>query len=154
MNEGGVPAHTAATRRNRAVRASRRVASASRRYLPALVIILLVSLAAGLFAGSYSHSLARPTPGSLAAGTVADEAVPPGFVSQLDRQIGTRLSLETYPSPYAAEQAIDTQRVFAVISDEGSPRAVVLEVVPAAGASIARLLSGAARPQPAPRTCH
>ena len=144
MNEGGVPAHTAATRRNRAVRASRRVASASRRYLPALVIILLVSLAAGLFAGSYSHSLARPTPGSLAAGTVADEAVPPGFVSQLDRQIGTRLSLERYPSPYAAEQAIDTQRVFAVISDGGSPRAVGLEVVPAAGASIARLLSGAA----------
>lgn len=144
MNEGGVPAHTAATSRNRAVRAIRRVASASRRYLPALVIILLVSLAAGLFAGSYSHSLARPTPGSLPAGTVADEAVPPGFVSQLDRQIGTRLSLKTYPSPYAAEQAIDTQRVFAVISDGGSPRAVVLEVVPAAGASIARLLSGAA----------
>src|SRR5690349_19045942 len=101
MNEGGVPAHAAATRRNRAVRASRHVASASRRYLPALVIILLVSLAAGLFAGLYSHSLARPTPGSLAAGTVVDEAVPPGFVSQLDRQIGTRLSLETYPSPYA-----------------------------------------------------
>jgi hypothetical protein len=104
MNEGGVPAHTAATRRKRAVRASRRVASASRRYLPALVIILLVSLAAGLFAGSYSHSLARPIPGSLAAATVVDEAVPPGFVSQLDRQIGTRLSLERYPSPYAASR--------------------------------------------------
>lgn len=122
-----------------------RVAPFLRRIQPALIIIPIVAVAAGLFAGSYSYSLAHPAPHRLAVATVADGGTATRFIAQLDKELGTRLAVTSYTSAHAATGAVDAQRVFAVIRPEGSSnQAVQLEVVPAAGAYVARLLTGAA----------
>jgi hypothetical protein len=104
-----------------------------------------VAVAAGLFAGSFSYSLAHPAPHQLTVATVNEDAATASFIDQLDRQLGSGLALKSYPTPQAAAQAVDEQQVFAVIgSDASRTRGVRLEVVPAAGATVSRLLLTAA----------
>ncbi|WP_404819421.1 ABC transporter permease [Streptomyces marincola] len=110
-------------------------------YLPALVVVLIVSASAGLFAGSYTYAMANPTPRHLPVAVVGepDEA----FLGALRQRLSASLDrrhFDTYPQ---AVEAVEAQRVFAVVRErEGRTE---LAVASAAGAPVAELLARDAR---------
>ncbi len=115
-------------------------------FLPAVVIMLIVSAAAGLFAGSYTYAMADPAPRHIPTAVVG-ETDPGGrreaFVRGLEKQLDSSLALHRYPSYAAARDAVEAQEVFAVLR-LSKEDAVELGVASAAGASVAQLLEKAA----------
>lgn len=114
------------------------------RYLPAVVLIVIVSAAAALFAGSYSLAMAHPTPHRVPVGVVGRDPVVARFVTALDAQLSTRLEVHTFPDHQAALGDVERQRVFAVLERRPPGDHITLGLVPAAGASIARVIGAAA----------
>ncbi|WP_327699111.1 ABC transporter permease [Streptomyces sp. NBC_00459] len=111
-------------------------------YLPASVLVLIVSAAAALFAGAYSYSSANPVPHRVPIAVVGSSAQDTAFVQELDRRMGTTLDARSYDTTAAARHAIDEQHAFAVL-DAGRGSAT-LDVASASGVSIARLFDEAA----------
>ncbi|MCX5384428.1 ABC transporter permease [Streptomyces sp. NBC_00083] len=115
-------------------------------FFPAVVLVFILSAAAGLFAGSYTYSMANPTPHHIPTALVA----PPGsvqaekFVAGLDKALNTSLALHPYEDERAARQAMEEQTVFAIV--DVRPDGVHMDVAGAAGASVAQVLTQAAPP--------
>ncbi|MEU9397919.1 ABC transporter permease [Streptomyces sp. NPDC048324] len=119
----------------------RRTGPVVRRTMPAIVITVIVAAAAGLFAGSYSFNLAHPTPHRVPVGTLMHDRVNERFIAAWDDRLNTELVVRVYPDETSALHAVDTQEVFALVrSKAGSDYDVALQLVPAAGASVARVL--------------
>ncbi|MEE4544731.1 ABC transporter permease [Streptomyces sp. V4-01] len=114
-------------------------------FLPATVLVLLVAAAAGLFAGSYTYNMANPTPRRIptaVTGVPASEAEHVRFVAGMEQALGASLKLHHYSGFAAAEEAVEEQKVFAILREDG-PRAAAphLYVSSASGASVAQLLA-------------
>ncbi|GAA4831877.1 ABC-2 transporter permease [Saccharopolyspora rosea] len=111
-------------------------------FLPAVVVSLIVSCAAGLFAGSYCWAMANPVPHHIPTAVTGSSAQGARFVDALEHRLNTSLALQRSPDVAAARQAVAEQRVFAIV--EQQPGDVRLDVAAASGASVARVLSQAA----------
>lgn len=110
-------------------------------YLPAIVLLFILAAAAGMFAGSYTYAMANPTPHRIPAALVKE---PPAlrdrvFVTAMEKALNTSLELHTYDTAAQAREALDEQKVFAILSDDG--RGVRLDIASASGASVAQLLA-------------
>ncbi|MEU3185586.1 ABC transporter permease [Streptomyces sp. NPDC006923] len=120
----------------------RRRAFVESRFYPAAVIVFIVSVAAGLFAGSYTYAMANPTPRDIPTAVVGapkSEARRAEFVEGMERALGASLRLRQYPDYARARQAVEEQQVFAILRDHrGRPE---LDVSSASGASVAELLA-------------
>lgn len=113
-------------------------------FLPATVLVLLVAAAAGLFAGSYTYNMANPTPRRIPTAVIG---VPPSeikheqFIAGMEQALGASLKLHHYDDFAAAEEAVDAQKVFAILQEPGPAPAPRLYVSAASGASVAQLLA-------------
>ncbi len=111
-------------------------------YRAAVVVLLISAASAGLFAGSYTYAMANPTPRRIptaVTGTPVSQARRAAFVAGMERQLGASLDLNRYPTYAAAREAVEEQRVFAILWQRGGrPR---LDVSGASGASVAELLA-------------
>ncbi|MBN3932040.1 ABC transporter permease [Streptomyces verrucosisporus] len=123
-------------------------------FLPATVLSLLIAAAAGLFAGSYTYAMADPTPRRIpvaVVGATGDASVnrerAQAFAAAIGEDLRSSLELREYPTAAAAGEALESQKVFAVLRIPGDPdrERPVLEVSSASGASVAELLTEAAR---------
>ncbi|WP_227982343.1 ABC transporter permease [Nocardia spumae] len=116
-------------------------------YLPATVLLLILAVAAGLFAGSYTYILANPTPHRIPVavvdGGVAVPAAGRSFLDGMNGVLNGSLHIMRYPSTATARDAVQAQQVFAIL-DVRSPERVPVEVSGASGSSVAEVVSGAA----------
>ncbi|WBB64526.1 ABC transporter permease [Streptomyces sp. WMMC500] len=111
-------------------------------FLTPVVLVLLLAAVAGLFAGSYTAAMANPTPRDLPVAVVGDVAAEPGaraFVRGLEDATGASVELRPYATYAQARNAVEEQRVFAILR-VGQDR-VRMDLSGAAGASVARLLT-------------
>lgn len=110
-------------------------------YLPATVLVLLVTAAAGLFAGSYTYALANPTPRHIPIAVVGPEqdASVQRFLTEMQRSLGDSLAVRGYDTAAAARSAIEEQQVFAIVTARAP--GVHLDISSASGQSVAQLLS-------------
>ncbi|MBO8189517.1 ABC transporter permease [Streptomyces spirodelae] len=114
-------------------------------FLPATVLVLIVSASAGLFAGSYTYAMADPTPHGVPVAVVGEPDTArdrTAFVTGMEKALGSSLKLRRYRTQAAAEHAIEAQQVFAIMRAE-QPKGVELDVSSASGASVAELLEEA-----------
>ncbi|MFG3280762.1 ABC transporter permease [Streptomyces sp. NPDC048111] len=113
-------------------------------FLPAVVLVFILAAAAGLFAGSYTYTMANPTPHHIPTALVA----PPGstqakeFVAGMDKALNTSLEVRPYADVPAARHAMEEQSVFAIL--DVRPQGVRMDVAGAAGASVAQVLAQSA----------
>ncbi|WP_431948535.1 ABC transporter permease [Actinacidiphila sp. bgisy167] len=114
------------------------------RFRPAVVIVLLLAVGAGLFAGSYSFAMAHPTPHHIPVAVVDDSPSARRFVARMDAELSTRLVQRRFATRAAAVDAVERQRVFAVVQTKAENGAISFDLVSAAGASVARVLAAAA----------
>ncbi|MFD5627462.1 ABC transporter permease [Streptomyces sp. NPDC127072] len=114
-------------------------------FLPATVLVLIITAAAGLFAGSYTYTMANPTPRHVPTATVGeyDEERGRAFVDGMEKALDASLRIRSYESRAAAVRAVDEQKVFAILDVRESGRQVTLDVSGASGASVATLLAEA-----------
>ncbi|MEV5709812.1 ABC transporter permease [Actinoallomurus sp. NPDC052274] len=112
-------------------------------FLPAIVLMFIISAAAGLFAGSYTYSMANPTPHSVPAAIVGNyrPAGAKAFITGLEKALNASVKIYPYESRAAAVDAVDAQRVFAIFEFRDSGREVTVDVADASGASVAQLLA-------------
>ncbi|OIK24462.1 membrane protein [Streptomyces malaysiense] len=115
-------------------------------FLPASVLLLLISAAAGLFAGSYTYAMANPTPHSIPAAVTGPYDRPPvrTFLTGMEHALSASLKLHPYANRAAAVRAVDEQRVFAVIDAPSGTGPVRMDVSAASGATVAQVLGEAA----------
>lgn len=118
-------------------------------FFPAFVLVFILAAAAGLFAGSYTSTMANPTPRHIPTAVVGAETGPDGappeekvFADGMEKALNSSLRLTAYPSYDAAKRAVEEQQEFAILSPHG--RGVQLDVASAAGSSVAQLLTTAA----------
>ncbi|MFF4240991.1 ABC transporter permease [Actinomadura geliboluensis] len=109
-------------------------------YLPAVVLLLILTTAAGLFAGSYCYAMANPAPRDIPV-AVTGQGQSTAFLQALDDHLDASLSVQRYPTYAKAEDAVQEQRAFAIVVLNG-PQAT-LDTAAASGASVARLLTQA-----------
>ncbi|MFD3453332.1 ABC transporter permease [Streptomyces sp. NPDC058691] len=114
------------------------------RFRPALVLVPILAAMAGLFAGSYSFAMAHPTPHRVPIAVVNESPAVRTFASGLDAGLSTQLEERPFATRAAAVEAVEQQHVFAVLQAGPGGKGVALELVPAAGASVARVLAAAA----------
>ncbi|WP_067825989.1 hypothetical protein [Actinomadura kijaniata] len=106
-------------------------------FVPAVVLTLILAAAAGLFAGTYTYAMANPGPHRIPVAVTGDP--PQRLLAAMRRELGASLVVHRYPDRAAALRGVEEQTVFAVF--DGSE----VDVAGAAGASVARLLTQAAR---------
>ncbi|WP_234434194.1 ABC transporter permease [Streptomyces sp. NRRL F-5126] len=117
-------------------------------YLPAVVLVFILSAGAGLFAGSYTYNMANPTPRHIPTAVVGSDATPPAraFTAGLEKALNTSIALHSYGSRTAALHAVEEQKVFAIVTfrESGGRTTVRMDVASAAGQSVAQVLAQAA----------
>ncbi|MFI5852500.1 ABC transporter permease [Streptomyces parvulus] len=115
-------------------------------FWPATVLVLILAAAAGLFAGSYTYSMADPTPRSIPTAVVGsyDQARGRAFLDGLEQALSASVKVHTYDTRTAAVGALQDQEVFAIFELREGGRTAVLDLSSASGASVAELLSEAA----------
>lgn len=115
-------------------------------FLPAAVLVLIVTAAAALFAGSYTYTMADPTPRSIPTALVGSPAQPEGrrFLDGMEKALDTAVKIRPYGTVAEARTAVEEQRVFAIVDVRKGERAVVLDLSSASGASVAEVLAEAA----------
>ncbi|MEU9098457.1 ABC transporter permease [Streptomyces sp. NPDC048361] len=115
-------------------------------FFPAVVLVFILAAAAGLFAGSYTYTMANPTPHHIPTALVAPPGSPEAekFVAGLDKALNTSLALRPYQDVPSARHAMEEQTVFAIL--DVRPDGVHMDVAGAAGASVAQVLTQAAPP--------
>ncbi|MFI9030344.1 ABC transporter permease [Streptomyces sp. NPDC053560] len=113
-------------------------------FLPATVLIFILAAAAGLFAGSYTLSMANPTPHRIPTALVGapDDARGKAFVQGMEKALNASLELHEYRTYAQAREAVDEQKAFTVIRVDGS--GVRMDLASASGASVSQLLQQAA----------
>ncbi|MEU1151097.1 ABC transporter permease [Streptomyces sp. NPDC005863] len=124
-------------------------------FLPATVLVFILAAAAGLFAGSYTYSMAKPTPHHIPTAVVnsSDSARGKAFLEGMEKALNASLEVRRYGSRAAAREDMEEQKVFAILdvprgpeesSDKSSGKAsgkVMLDVSGASGASVAQVLA-------------
>ncbi|MEU8958716.1 ABC transporter permease [Streptomyces sp. NPDC048518] len=124
-------------------------------FLPATVLVFILAAAAGLFAGSYTYSMAKPTPHHIPTAVVnsSDSARGKAFLEGMEKALNASLEVRRYGSRAAAREDMEEQKVFAILdvpsgSDESSEKSsgrasgkVTLDVSGASGASVAQVLA-------------
>jgi hypothetical protein len=107
------------------------------------VLVFIVAIGAGMFAGSYTYAMADPTPHQIPLAVVGSTGPVQraAFVAGMESALRTALELRDFPTFEAAVEAVEEQQVFGVIQVEG--RRARLNVAGAAGASVAELLKEA-----------
>src|SRR3954449_5895857 len=141
---------------------ARRCVIAARRRVPRLVrgrqwspseravlIAVLAIVMGSLFVTTYSLALGDPVPHRIDAAPVGDAAAHPRMVASVEAVARDSLVFHRSDSLAAALQAIDWQRVYAVL--DLSARRPTLYVASAAGASVARLLEQISAADPSVR---
>ncbi|OEJ61743.1 hypothetical protein BGM19_30705 [Streptomyces agglomeratus] len=110
-------------------------------FLPALVLVFILALAAGLFAGSYTYTMANPTPHRIPTAVVGSLESGGGraFVTGMEKALNTSLVLTRYATYAGARDAVDEQDEFAILRPRGP--GVELDVAGASGASVAQVLA-------------
>ncbi|WP_171169247.1 ABC transporter permease [Streptomyces sp. I05A-00742] len=111
-------------------------------FLPATVLVLIVSAAAGLFAGSYTYAMANPTPHRIptaVTGVPTSEIKRVEFVQGMERALDASLELHHYDSDAEAREAVEEQKVYAILRPV-PPHGAALDVSGASGATVAQLL--------------
>ncbi|MEU6369527.1 ABC transporter permease [Streptomyces sp. NPDC046931] len=111
----------------------------SSRFMPAVVISLIVAVLAGLFVGAYSWAMANPVPHRIPVAVTGGSVKGERFVGALENTLRTSLALHPYPDYATARAAVDAQREFAIL--QRRPAGVDVDVASAAGASVARVLA-------------
>lgn len=111
-------------------------------FLPATVLVFILAAAAGLFAGSYTYSMANPTPHHIPTAVVGaqDSARGKAFLGGMEKALNASLEVRRYDSVAAARQGVDEQEVFAIV-DAGPGDRVTFDVSGASGASVAQVLA-------------
>ncbi|WP_077800680.1 hypothetical protein [Streptomyces sp. JHA26] len=112
-------------------------------FWPATVLVLILAAAAGLFAGSYTYSMADPTPHSLPTAVVGSYAQGRGkaFLDGLEQALNASVKVHPYDSTAEARDAIEEQKVFAIFELHENGRSAVLDLSSASGASVAEVLA-------------
>lgn len=112
-------------------------------FLPATVLVFILAIAAGLFAGSYTYTMANPTPRHIPTAVVGPPESPHGkaFVGGMEKALNASLQLHAYDSYAEAKEGIEEQEVFAILRVR--ERSVELDVAGAAGAQVAQVLEQA-----------
>ncbi|MEU1039944.1 ABC transporter permease [Streptomyces sp. NPDC005907] len=115
-------------------------------FLPASVLVLILAAAAGLFAGSYTYSMANPTPRHVPTAVVGayQEGRGKAFVDGMEKALDASLAIHAYDSRAAAVEAVDDQEVFAILEVREAGSAATLDVSGASGASVAEIIARAA----------
>ncbi|MEU0126853.1 MULTISPECIES: ABC transporter permease [unclassified Streptomyces] len=110
-------------------------------YFPAVVLVLIVSAAAGLFAGSYTYAMANPTPHRIPAAVLDGPRAPHAaeFVKGMESALDASLELHRYPDGAQARAALDEQKIFVILRSTGN--GVLMQVAGASGATVAQLLA-------------
>lgn len=108
-------------------------------HLPALVVTLIVTVVAAMFAGAYSWAMGDPQPHDIPIGLVSDARPTAGLADDLEARTGTTFIVRGYATESDAEAAIREQHVYGALVEQpdGTAR---LYVSSASGASVARLL--------------
>ncbi|GGV48824.1 hypothetical protein GCM10010277_42190 [Streptomyces longisporoflavus] len=115
-------------------------------FLPAIVLVFILAAAAGLFAGSYTYSMAKPTPHRIPTAVVGAQDATRGkaFLDGMEKALNASLEIHEYDSVAAARHAVDEQKVFAIlaVSPDGGEAGskVTFDVSGASGASVAQVL--------------
>ncbi|MBA9001932.1 ABC transporter permease [Thermomonospora cellulosilytica] len=111
-------------------------------FLPATVLTVILTVAAGLFAGSYTYSMAKPTPRSIPVAVVGDDQGTRGeaFLAGMEKALNASVRVHPFGDRAAAVNAVEEQEVYAILRFRDSGAAAVLEVSGASGASVAELL--------------
>ncbi|MEE1757427.1 ABC transporter permease [Streptomyces sp. SP18CS02] len=113
-------------------------------FLPACVLVLILAAAAALFAGSYTYTMANPTPRHIPTAVVGSAGTEEGraFITGMEKALHASLELRPFATDAQARDAVEVQRIFAIITvRQGS---VELDVASAAGASVAQVLAESA----------
>lgn len=112
-------------------------------FLPALVLVFILAAAAGLFAGSYTYSMAKPTPHHVPVAVVGDQGSEPGkaFLGGMEKALNASLEVKEYATFDKARRDVDEQRVFAIVDVRRGDDRVTLNVSGASGASVAQVLA-------------
>ncbi|MFF1381123.1 ABC transporter permease [Streptomyces sp. NPDC058308] len=115
-------------------------------FLPALVLVFILAAAAGLFAGSYTYSMAKPTPHRIPTAVVdaPDTARGKAFLDGMEKALNASLEVHRYDSRAAARQDMEEQKVFAILDvtpSGGGEGKVTLDLSGASGASVAQVLA-------------
>ncbi|MEU7281701.1 ABC transporter permease [Streptomyces sp. NPDC045431] len=112
-------------------------------FLPASVLVLILAAAAALFAGSYTYTMANPTPRQIPTALVGPADAPHGrrFLAGMDEALNASLEVRRYADEAGARRAMEEQEVFAVLTVR--QRGVELDVAGAAGATVAQVLAEA-----------
>jgi hypothetical protein len=131
-------------RRTRAARAARAIRLAGQPpYRNALIVVAVAATMAAAFATSYSLALGHPTPHAIPIGVVGTDARAAALAGALEKGVGNQLAVRSFSSGAAAEDAIGEQQIYgALVVQQGTPQ---LLVASASGASVARVLEGAAQ---------
>jgi hypothetical protein len=113
--------------------------------LPAVVLVFIIAIAAGLFVGSYTYAVVGPNARDIpiaVAGPPSDAAKRDAFIAGMERATGMSMRAHTYDSYAEARAAVERQQVFAILGIQaGQPE---LDVSSASGDSVAQVLTGAA----------
>ncbi|WP_203183760.1 ABC transporter permease [Streptomyces pratensis] len=110
-------------------------------YVPALVLVFILAAAAGLFAGSYTYTMADPTPRRIPAAVVSGVGDRGGkeFIAGMEKALDASLQLHPYATRGAARLAMEEQKVFVTVRPgEGG---VAMDIAGAGGATVAQLLA-------------
>ncbi|MFV0137506.1 ABC transporter permease [Streptomyces sp. HMX87] len=107
---------------------------------------MILAAAAGLFAWSYTYSMADPTPRSIPTAVVGsyDEARGRAYLAGLEKALNASVKVHPYDSAAAARRAVEEQDVFAIFELREDGRRAVLDLSSASGASVAQVLAEAA----------
>jgi hypothetical protein len=111
-------------------------------FLPATVLVFIIAAAAGLFAGSYTYTMANPTPHRIPTAVVGAANATHGgaFLAGMEKALNASLEVHPYDSVAAAVEGVNQQKVFAILDVRRGDR-VALEVSGASGASVAQVLA-------------
>jgi hypothetical protein len=109
-------------------------------FFPALVLVFILAAAAGLFAGSYTYTMANPTPRHVPTAVIGSRDAPQEkvFVEGMEKALNASLRLTGYATYADARKAVDEQEEFAILRARG--KGMELDVSGAAGATVSQLL--------------
>jgi len=115
--------------------------------VPATVLVLILSAAAGLFAWSYTYTMANPTPRAIPTAVVGpyERERARAFLQAMEQTLDASVEVRRYATPAAARRAVEEQRVFGVLQARDRGRTVTFDVSAASGATVAEVLTDAAR---------
>ncbi|MEU6487475.1 ABC transporter permease [Streptomyces sp. NPDC046887] len=115
-------------------------------FLPATVLVFILALAAALFAGSYTYTMANPTPRHIPTAVVGPADSPAGeaFTGGMEKALNSSLTPRPYRNRAEALEAVNEQRVFAILTVRPDGGGVRFDVAGASGSSVAQLLAQSA----------